>query len=259
MAQEGADVAWSTRELADLAGTTVNTVRHYHRLGLLEEPTRRYNGYKQYGIEDLVRLLRIRRLVGLGVPLAQIQSISSDGDNGSQVLRQVDTYLAAEVERLRKVRSDIAAILRDGGPADTPSAFGAVAPRLSSSDSSLLHVIAQLCDEDALADLKRMLESDPDPVDPEFDALPAEADEATRQRLAESLTPTLVRHLFDYPWLSDPAARLVKSENVTRQTFVDAVVDLYNPAQIDVLGRASILAQEQMRLAHKIDDATSAA
>ncbi|WP_202963987.1 MerR family transcriptional regulator [Actinoplanes friuliensis] len=251
VAQEGADVAWSTRELADLAGTTVNTIRHYHRLGLLEEPTRRYNGYKQYGIEDFVRLLRIRRLVGLGVPLAQIQSISSDGDNGSQVLRQVDTSLAAEVERLRKVRSDIAAILRDGGSADTPSGFGAVAPRLSPSDSSLLHVITQLCDEDALADLKNMLESDPGPVDQEFDALPAEADEATRQRLAESLTPTLVRHLVDYPWLSDPAARLVKSEHVTRQTFVDAVIDLYNAAQIDVLVRAGLLAQKQLRLAHK--------
>ena len=42
-------MAWSTRELAGLAGTTVNTIRHYHRLGLLDEPERRYNGYKQYG------------------------------------------------------------------------------------------------------------------------------------------------------------------------------------------------------------------
>ena len=29
-------MAWSTRELADLAGTTVNTVRHYHERGLIE-------------------------------------------------------------------------------------------------------------------------------------------------------------------------------------------------------------------------------
>jgi DNA-binding transcriptional MerR regulator len=247
LAQEGADVAWSTRELADLAGTTVNTVRHYHRLGLLEEPARRYNGYKQYGVEDLVRLLRIRRLAALGVPLSQIHEVSAEGDLGPQVLRQVDTDLAAEVERLRKVRSDIAAIPRDGAPADTPAGFGSVAPRLSASDSSLIHVIAQLCDEDALADLRRMMDTDPDPVDQELDALPADADEATRQRLAESLAPTLVRHLAEYPWLSDPAAHLVKSEHVTRQTFVDAVVDLYNAAQIDVLGRAGALAQEQLR------------
>src|SRR5690606_14615503 len=28
-------MAWSTSEIADMASTTVNTVRHYHRLGLL--------------------------------------------------------------------------------------------------------------------------------------------------------------------------------------------------------------------------------
>jgi DNA-binding transcriptional MerR regulator len=48
-------VAWSTRELAELTGTTVNTIRHYHRIALLDEPTRRYNGYKQCGVLDLVR------------------------------------------------------------------------------------------------------------------------------------------------------------------------------------------------------------
>jgi DNA-binding transcriptional MerR regulator len=43
-------MAGSTRELAEFAGITVNTIRHYHRLGLLDEPKRRYNGYKQYGV-----------------------------------------------------------------------------------------------------------------------------------------------------------------------------------------------------------------
>ncbi len=37
---------WSTRELA---GTTLKTVRHYHRLRLPEEPERAANSYKQYG------------------------------------------------------------------------------------------------------------------------------------------------------------------------------------------------------------------
>jgi RNA-binding protein YhbY len=45
--------------------------------------------------------------------------------------------------------------------------------------------------------------------------------------------------------LSDPAAHASKSAPVTQQTFVDAVVALYNPAQVDVLGRVSILAQQQ--------------
>jgi DNA-binding transcriptional MerR regulator len=111
-------VAWSTRELAELAGTTVNTVRHYHRLGLLEEPQRRHNGYKQYGARELARLVRIRRLVELGVPLARIGEAGSDGTVLPETLRQVDAGLAADIERLIRARTGIAAILRDSTPAD---------------------------------------------------------------------------------------------------------------------------------------------
>jgi hypothetical protein len=59
-------MAWSTRELAEPAGTTLKTVRHYHRIGLLEEPERAANGYKRYRVKHLVRLLRIRRPADLG-------------------------------------------------------------------------------------------------------------------------------------------------------------------------------------------------
>jgi DNA-binding transcriptional MerR regulator len=65
-------MAWSTRRLAQLAGTTVKTIRHYHSIGLLEEPERAGNGYKQYGTAHLVRLLQIARLRELGMPLADI-------------------------------------------------------------------------------------------------------------------------------------------------------------------------------------------
>ena len=248
-------MAWSTRELAEVAGTTVNTVRHYHRLGLLAEPERRYNGYKQYGVRHLVCLLRIRRLVELGVPLSRIGAAGSDGDIPPEVLRQVDADLAAEVERLHKARSDIAVILRDGAPADVPAGFESVAPHLSASDSSMIHIYSQLYDDDAMKDLRRMVEANEDPSNADLDALPPDADEATRQDLAERLAPVLVRHLIDYPWLSDPAGHLSKSEHATRQTVVAAVVALYNEAQVDVLGRASVLAQEQLRLARAAEDA----
>jgi DNA-binding transcriptional MerR regulator len=258
LAQEETDVSWSTRELADLAGTTVNAIRHYHRLGLLEEPERRYNGYKQYGVRHLVRLLRVRRLAELGVPLSQIDVAHAD-DIGPQLLRQIDAGLAAELERLRKVRSEIAVILRDGAPADAPAGFESAASSMSDSDSSLIHVISQLCDDDARQDLRRMTEAGPDSVSEEFDGLRADADEESRQRLAGQLAPTLVRHLGDYPWLSDPSARLFRSELVTRQTFIDAAVELYNAAQLDVLVRAGVLAREQIRLAGETGDAVLSA
>jgi DNA-binding transcriptional MerR regulator len=238
-------MAWSTRELAELAGTTVNTIRHYHRLGLLEEPDRRYNGYKQYGVPHLVCLLRIRRLVALGVPLSHIGAAMADGKVPPEVLREVDAELAAEIDRLNRARADIAAILRDGAPADTPAGFESVAPRLSETDTSLIHIYTRLYDDDALKDLKRMAEADDDPVNAELDALPPDADEATRQGLADRLAPLIAQNLIDYPWLNDPGARLSQGEHATMQTFIDAVVALYNPAQLDVLTRASVLALQK--------------
>ncbi|CAN5626865.1 MerR family transcriptional regulator [soil metagenome] len=237
-------MAWSTRELADLASTTVNTIRHYHRLGLLDEPDRRYNGYKQYGVPELVCLLRIRRLAELGVPLSQIREVGAGGDTTPEALRQVDAELAASIERLQRARADIAAILREGGPADAPSGFEAVASRLSEADSSIIHIYSQLYDGAAMEDLRQMMEAEVAAADMEFDELAPDVNEATRQRLAEAMAPGLARHLVDYPWLSDPAKHMSKDERVTRETFVEAVVELYNPAQLDVLGRASVLARE---------------
>ncbi|MEU6783090.1 MerR family transcriptional regulator [Nonomuraea angiospora] len=259
MIQEGTDMAWSTRELAELAGTTVNTIRHYHRLGLLEEPERRYNGYKQYGVPHLVCLLRIRRLVELGVPLSEIGVARSNGDVPLEVLRQVDAQLAAEMERLRKARSDIAVILRDGAPADTPAGFESAAGNLSAADTSLIHVYTRLYDDEALKDLQRMAETDTDPVNAELDALPPDADEATRQSLAERLAPLIAQNFIDYPWLTNPEGRLSKSEHATQQTLIDAVAALRNTAQIDVLTRASILAYRRLGLAQAAEDDTNPA
>jgi DNA-binding transcriptional MerR regulator len=236
-------VGWSTREVADLAGTTVNTVRHYHRTGLLDEPERTSNGYKQYGVNHLVRLLQIRRLRDLGIPLAQIESMDFGGAAAASSLHTVDAELAASIERLSRARAEIRAILEASAGADVPAGFQHLADRLSDADRSLTLVYAQLYDESALTDLKKMTESDTGGADVEFDSLPADADEAARQSLAEALGPQIAQHLIDYPWLADPAnAHLTKGTRVTQDTFVEAVAGLYNEAQLDVMGRVSIIA-----------------
>ena len=246
-------MAWSTRELAELAGTTVNTVRHYHRLGLLEEPERRYNGYKQYEVQHLIRLLRIRRLVDLGVPLSQIGAVGAGGDSTPEALQAADAELQASIERMQKARADIAAILRESAPADAPAGFEAVASRLSEADTSIIHIYTRLYNEDALADLRRMVESDPADVSADFDQLAPDADETTRQNLAERLATGIAQSMSDYPWMSDPASRLSKNEQVTQQIFVDAVVALYNPAQLAVLAQAATLAAEQVQALRAAD------
>ena len=240
-------MAWSTRELAKLAGTTVNTIRHYHRLGLMSEPERRYNGYKQYDVHDLVHLLRLRRLAVLGVPLSQIEEVSAGSDRTEDALREVDAELAASIERQQQARSDIAAILRDGTRADVPAGFESVASRLSEADSAIIHIYTQLYDKEVLADLREMVETDTDAISEALSALPPDADESTRQGLAERMAPGLLQSFIDYPWMNDPLARLSKGDRMTKQTFIDSVVELYNPAQLDVIKRAGILAQERLK------------
>ncbi|WP_370656684.1 MerR family transcriptional regulator [Streptomyces sp. NBS 14/10] len=128
---------------SQLADTTVNTIRHYHRLGPLDESERRHNGYKQYEVRHLVSLLRIRCLAELGVPLARIGDVSADTDSTPGVLRNLDAELQRRIERLEKARTDIAAILRARAPADVPAGFESVAARLSEADSSMIHINGQ--------------------------------------------------------------------------------------------------------------------
>lgn len=249
---------WSTSELADLAGTTVNTIRHYHGISLLPEPERRYNGYKQYGVQHLVRLLRIRRLADLGVPLSEVDPVGTDRASMPEVIKKVNSELSAQIARLQEARTQIAAILHDNAPADVPAGFTAVASRLSESDRSIIHVYARLYDQKAMADLRRMIEVDTEAgaVANEIHQLPENADEAIRKQLAQRLAPTLAQNLIEYPWLSNPTGHLSKGTRVTRQVFNEAIQEFYNSAQIDVFARAAVLAQDILRPSRRAEEDT---
>ena len=56
-------------ELAGLVGISTRAIRHYHRVGLLAEPARKANGYREYSLRDAVELARVRRLTELGLSL----------------------------------------------------------------------------------------------------------------------------------------------------------------------------------------------
>ncbi len=201
------------------------------------------NGYKQYQVRHLVRLLKIRRLRDLGVPLDQIDEVALDGDSSSEALRAIDADLKASIERLQRARAEIQAILRGSSVTGVPPGFEDVASRMSETDQSLILVYSQLYNQAAMDDLREMIETEySDPVTKEFDSLAPDAEESVRQDLAERYAPTITRALNDYPWLSDPADHMTKSERVTQDTIIASIVELYNPAQRDVLARASNIA-----------------
>jgi DNA-binding transcriptional MerR regulator len=236
-------MAWSTREIAELAGTSLRAVRHYHEVGLLAEPERRANGYKQYGVAHLVRLLHIKRLTDLGFSLSQIAAMGDTDSHPEDALRSLDAELAAAIERLQRARVELGLILRQSLPTDLPPEFAPAArAEMSDADRSLITVMTRILGPAPRRAYADMLQSQPDdPVNKEFDTLPADADEQTRQDIAERMVP-YVQALFDeHPDLRAPATDAPRGEAFAMKTIGKALRELYNPAQLDVMRRVNTL------------------
>ena len=100
-------------EIAALVGVTPRAVRHYHRLGLLPEPVRRANGYREYDIRDAVLLARIRRLAELGLGLDEVGDVLADdaGRELVEVLEELDADLGRQEAVIRERRARLAGLL----------------------------------------------------------------------------------------------------------------------------------------------------
>ncbi|MDQ3789617.1 MAG: MerR family transcriptional regulator, partial [Actinomycetota bacterium] len=98
-------------EVAALVGVSTRAVRHYHQRGLLPEPARRANGYREYTLTDVVTLARIRRLTELGLTLDEVRDALGDTRDLREILVELDADLAEEERRLRARRERLASLL----------------------------------------------------------------------------------------------------------------------------------------------------
>lgn len=86
---------------AAFAGVTIKTVRHYHRVGLLDEPGRDSSGYRRYTSTDLLRLVQVRTLAEAGVALAEIDDIlNADSERLVAAVAAVGRRLSDRIEEL---------------------------------------------------------------------------------------------------------------------------------------------------------------
>lgn len=96
-------------ELADLAGVTVRTIRYYHQAGILPEPPRLSNGYRDYTVDDLVTVLKIVELTESGLSLSQAATVAAGStDSPDDVLDDADRALAAKISVLTEQRKRLA-------------------------------------------------------------------------------------------------------------------------------------------------------
>ena len=96
-------------EIADLAGTTPRAVRHYHRLGLLETPPT-MRGRREYGVEHLARLLRIRWLAEQAVRIDELITRVEAGEALMPVPAALNRFYEALETRVRALGGDLRAL-----------------------------------------------------------------------------------------------------------------------------------------------------
>ena len=255
-----------SNEVAKLAGVSVRTLRHYHSLGLLPEPPRSDNGYRDYTAADVARVLRIKRLASLGFPLARIGAVleemdapKADAGTGDaptdaapsplSALEELDRELALEIERLQEQRRTIAALRAENLDPDLPVRFSRVLRMLpgvdtladaSPADRTALIVAGHLYDDEELGELERVVECIAnknlvqalEQLDERLGALAPDAPETERAALVEESLEALAPVIACF----DTANWLRPSTD--RERFLDEIAfEGNNPAQQDVYDR----------------------
>lgn len=156
-----------SNELARLAGVTVRALRHYHQVGVLAEPDRRSNGYREYDVHDLIRVLRIKRLASLGIPLERMPDLLDDtGDDSGKLLDELDAELATQIDRLSTQRDVIARLRANNAAPDLPPELApflavfatGVSPELAKFDRDQSVLLAHLAGDGGIPHIARFYE-----------------------------------------------------------------------------------------------------
>ena len=112
--------ALSSGELADLAGVSRDTLRHYERKGVLPRPLRGHNAYRQYPPEALQRVQLVRRALSVGFTLDELAKVLKVRDAGGAPCEEVRKLAAQkllnvqdQLRELTKLRDDLQETLRE--------------------------------------------------------------------------------------------------------------------------------------------------
>jgi len=132
-------------ELAGLVGISTRAIRHYHHVGLLPEPARKANGYREYSLRDAVELARVRRLTELGLSLDEVgDALARDaGRDLAEILRELDADLARQEAGLRQRRARLAQLLRQAEASGKPAEQAPVSPELTELFDRMARIAAE--------------------------------------------------------------------------------------------------------------------
>ena len=133
----------TVKELEERTGLSRANIRFYEQEGLLS-PLRRDNGYRDYSVEDLTTLLRVKLLRQLEIPLEEIRRLTRDEISLEELLARHTALLTGESQRLAAAQEVCEEIRRGGFSYDSldPTPYlqrlsQAPAPRRSSETADI--------------------------------------------------------------------------------------------------------------------------
>jgi len=105
-------VSLTIGKLASAAGVNAQTIRYYERSGLFRAPKRTAAGYRQFGPDELQRLLFIRRAQAVGFSLAEIRELLALRVHDSRSCATVSRRVAAKIETTEQKIRELQRLLK---------------------------------------------------------------------------------------------------------------------------------------------------
>lgn len=103
-------------EAARKTGVSAKAIRYYESIGLLPRPARQSNGYRRYSMADINRIMLLRHVRLLGVPLSIAKPLIEDAPHArcievqqelSKLVQERIATLDQEIAQLRAFRADL--------------------------------------------------------------------------------------------------------------------------------------------------------
>ena len=90
------------KELAEATGVDVDTIRYYEKQGLLPEPARQDNGYRNYTETHLVQLNFIRHCRSLGIGLPEVRILRSFQARPELACEEINQLIDRQIGRIHQ-------------------------------------------------------------------------------------------------------------------------------------------------------------
>lgn len=126
-------------KVARETGTSIDTVRYYEKLGLLDKPIRSVGGFRLYTRETIEKLRFVKKAQALGLTLGEIKGIMQCSKDGLKpccdlvrrlFTKKIDEF-ESKIKELQKMKRNLEALLSEWvSPKEAKKRSYAVCPQI---------------------------------------------------------------------------------------------------------------------------------